>query len=231
MRLIDSNEWPEPSAALSPTGEPLGCWTIQTISMVSVRMKSDRDYLLMSTWLAGGAGVWSSYVYVLGSVEGSIAILWDGNYLASPQISARGGEGIVSGSFKSVHDASCCPSGRITTRLAFDPISQRVISSDLLEPSCEEGTVKSLARWETGSIRSLRLSCRRDGYQFDVMTSYSVGYPASETTGIQDGSRIRVEAVRGGFPTVAPVLARYGVAATHGVVQPDLTIGRLVVLP
>jgi uncharacterized protein YkwD len=187
--LLNSGNWPSADAALSSPefkdSKGSTCWPIQTVDIKAVRMKVDREYLIISTYRAQGASVWSSYVYVLGAVEGEVALLWDGTYGGNPKVEVAGPSVLIASALITRYDPGCCPSGSAKTTLTYDSLTKRITESVELSPYCLEGTLRGVERNEIGTPTRLQLECRIPDYAFSAETNYDLSPIA-----VLNGSRL-----------------------------------------
>jgi LysM repeat protein/predicted Ser/Thr protein kinase len=209
VKIMDGSQWPSsgPTDAISPEPDPAYCLPLSSIEIASVRMRSDRDYLVANDTVIRGTGTWGSRLFILGFSQDKLTTLYESEGYPQtdlPDFEISGDQVVYRPELGTAYDPRSVHSGINESVLAYDPATDKVVvKSNRFLPSCIEGTILNVLGGsfdvagrpiQGGEATSMfALSCGGSGSEYGTTSSTTV---EGSEGGVRPGDRVRVTAYR-----------------------------------
>ena len=159
MDVFDSGLWPPRLPLIdNPASRPIKdpsvgdiaagrahCLARRDVKVQAVRMRSDRDYLIVQTFFNSGIGTGTGQLSVVGWLEGARTLLYQDSRVGPVSGEVAGTNLVTRSNLYLRSNANCCPSGELETVISWDAETNRIaVASPKALPFCTEGSVSKI---------------------------------------------------------------------------------------
>jgi hypothetical protein len=142
-QVIDGVTWPSPDRPLvEPSADGGFCWALNEVTFETVRMRPDRDFLVVSQFLHSGASQGASRGSLVGYEDAGPAVLYEVGQGGPIEVEVTGDAVLFRTGLRLKLDANCCPSADREITITYDASSHGIVAAEpVILPRATEGTI------------------------------------------------------------------------------------------